>query len=509
MGLYLYYDVKGIQSFIFKIPKLKFIIGGSALIDRFDKETVKNLNIAETTHIFSGGGRGAFFCETEDSVDALKLKIIEKAQTIGLDIRFGQNDDFSQAVQHANEFYAFVPEMHDGPPCPESGLYPVKAGEKCHSVIEERLYKSGKKVFRRFEEALLKDVLIPGKSKDELVFFHNVNDEDPDGKAGAFALGNRNRWAVICMDGNDMGKQFRTQLDKKLPSNEMKTWIQTMSNTLAQITAEAAFLGVQRVVSEWAADEGKKAVVAEGPVTLPIRPLLIGGDDIIVLCHCSYAVTFVKEVMRIFEERSRKCQDLWPATEEGLSISAGILYTSVSLPLHTAIPYAEALLENAKTYGRKKTEEGKAPPACIDWEQITDTVIDTPKAKRKREFVFFDGSSARYIKLTQRPYTLEDFTKVETLAHYCGYNRKMALPRTLRHKILPALQKGYAERLAFAAQVKKNYPALFTMLNEFDMANSKWQLNETKAEQSTQLIDALMLLEEDERMQGNQMERRS
>ncbi|MEA2061393.1 MAG: hypothetical protein U9P10_12985 [Thermodesulfobacteriota bacterium] len=45
MGIYLCYDVKGIQSYIFKIPKLKYIIGGSALIDQFDKETVKNLSV--------------------------------------------------------------------------------------------------------------------------------------------------------------------------------------------------------------------------------------------------------------------------------------------------------------------------------------------------------------------------------------------------------------------------------------------------------------------------------
>lgn len=39
-NMYLYYDIRGIQSFIFRIPKLKYIIGGSALIDRFDRTTM-------------------------------------------------------------------------------------------------------------------------------------------------------------------------------------------------------------------------------------------------------------------------------------------------------------------------------------------------------------------------------------------------------------------------------------------------------------------------------------
>jgi len=172
MSIYLCYDVKGIQSYIFNIPKLKYIVGGSALIDQFDKETIKNLKVPGTEHVFSGGGKGTFRCESQSHVNALKQEIIDKAHHIGLDIRFGQDENFSQAAQHADELYSFVPEMHDGYPCPESGLYPTKPGQKRHPVIQKRLYKSGEKVFRRFEELLLTDVLIPGKLNEELGILH-------------------------------------------------------------------------------------------------------------------------------------------------------------------------------------------------------------------------------------------------------------------------------------------------------------------------------------------------
>ena len=49
MSRYLCYDVKGIQSFIFKIPKLKYIIGGSALVDIFD--TAATLRRECTLHL--------------------------------------------------------------------------------------------------------------------------------------------------------------------------------------------------------------------------------------------------------------------------------------------------------------------------------------------------------------------------------------------------------------------------------------------------------------------------
>ncbi len=502
MAKYLYYDVKGIQSFIFKIPRLKMIIGGSALIDQFDKETITSMNSAETEVIFTGGGRGVFFCKDDNKIQAFKDKIKSKAKEIGLDICFGVSENFSTAIVSANELYPYVPEnVIDGIPCPESGLYPVKIGQDCHPVVKKRLINSGEEMFRRFEEAHLSEVFLLGKARGSQEFFHNVNSNEPDGKAGAEALGNRNRWAVICMDGNDMGKQFRAQLNKKISPEEMKTDIQKMSRTVAKITAQATSKAVQYVVSQWAGGEGKEIVInAEKTVTLPIRPLLVGGDDIIVLCHCSYAVSFVKKVMRVFELESQKCCELWPATEDGLTISAGILYTSVTLPLHTAVPYAEALLESAKKLGREQAETGKAPPACIDWEQITETVIDTPQMKRQRELIFYDHEVDRTVKLTRRPYTLAEFKKLESLAADYGKGMGTALPRTIRQKILPALKKGQADRLTFAAQVKKNHPNLFNALNELAPEKGNgWHVD--AKEQSTKLIDALMLLEEDRRME--------
>ncbi|MDT8380199.1 MAG: hypothetical protein RQ739_15045 [Desulfotignum sp.] len=496
MSIYLCYDIKGIQSFIFKIPKLKYIVGGSALIDQFDKETMKNMSVPGTKHIFSGGGKGTFLCESKTSLEQLRKGIIEQAHAIGLDIRFGENEDFSQAAQHADQLYAFVPSMHPGYPCPESGLYPVKPGETCHPVVRKRQYFRGEKMFRRFEDLLLTDILIPGRSNDELEFFHNVNSDETDGLMGAAALGNRNRCAVISMDGNDMGMQFRQQVKNKLTPEQMMTWIKDMSRALDSITVSAAAAGIQRVVSDWAgSDEGKEMVINKNTVTLPIRPLLVGGDDIVALCHGTYAVAFVKEVIRVFEERSRDYGDLWPATGGALSITAGILFAPVSLPLHTAIPYSESLLASAKSRGRKEGKPGQPTPACVDWEQITDTVVDTPAARRQRDMLFFDEAIQRRVKLTRRPYTLQAFTRVENLAEQYSH-----IPRTTRHKIFPALCKGHAERLAFAAEIKKNHPDLFSAIDEFDFSQSCWELDKDKTEQSTMLIDALMLLEEDNRM---------
>jgi len=535
MSLYLCYDIRGIQSFIFKIPKLKYIVGGSALIDRFDRETVKN-EISETgcKFLFSGGGKGAFHCDNEQCADSLKGMLIKKAQEFGLDISFGKNEEFATASRKATEYFPFMAEMIDeGEPCPLSGLYPVVKNDAknkiAHQTVRQRILSKGQKDYEKmtkwFENALLQpgSIVHPSFDTSNAQFFRNVDGTDefgkPDlkGKAGEKALGSRNRWAIICMDGNDIGSQLRHMTDvKKLQGKEMTEWVQKMSMALDSCTQKAVREGIQEVVKEWAAINKNIQPDEEGIVTLPIRPLIVGGDDIKVICHVSYAMTFVEKVRRVFnvtstsladDEKAQTGMSLWPATNGVLTISAGVLYCPVHLPLHTAIGYTESLLALAKERGRKDAINGRPSPECIDWEQITDSVIDTPTARRQREFIFTDEDRdpKRTIVLTSRPCTFEEYKEIENLAkRYDGeFNKLDKIPTSIRHKILPAMRKGFSDRLAFIAEIAKHQELLASHLSEkeFEIGKEKthWKYS-GELSQKTDVIDALLLLEEISRM---------
>lgn len=497
MSLYLCYDIKGIQSFIFKIPKLKYIIGGSALIDQFDRETMKNLAVSGTERIFSAGGRGAFRCDQKEAADILKGEILKEAQKIGVDIRFGIDKDFSEAANNAEDIHSYTPQELDGEPCPASGLYPVKNSDEDHPIVRKRIFSKGEKIDRWFESELLdKLTVIPG-SDAELEFFRNVDSDDLDGgKEGAEAIGGRNRWAVICMDGNDMGMQFRKKSASNVSDVEMSDWLEKMSAALDQCSREAARCGIQQVIREW--HKGEKTGLAPDRIVLPVRPIVVGGDDIIILCHAEYARTFVKEATRVFTETSIREQqeagiELWPATNGMLTISSGILYCPVSLPLHTAIAYSESLLASAKWRGRMSVIKGEPTPACIDWEQLTESVVDTPAARRQRELVFFDEDLNVTVSLTRRPYTMDDFNDIEDLA-----KKYEDIPKTIRHQVLPALRAGYSDRLSFVADIRNNQKKLADDLCEIG-PRSRWKIENGK-ERSTDVIDALLLLEETKRM---------
>jgi hypothetical protein len=494
---YLCYDIKGIQSFIFKIPKLKFIIGGSILIDQFDKHDVVELEKPGVKRVFSGGGKGTFLCD-ESQIAELKGQLIQKAHAIGVDIRFGVNESFSVAAQQADELYAYIPEIHEGRPCPVSGLYPVK-DDDAHPVVKKRIYRNGKRIDRYFEDRLLKDILVPDVNSSDLEFFRDVSNESDESRP---VLAGSNRWAVIAMDGNDMGFQFRHQVSNLGPERsdqlKLQAWIAEMSHALDECSRVAAIEGIQAVVDAWRKTGEWQSVMDDsgGTVVLPIRPLIVGGDDIVVLCHPAYAIDFVKAATSGFSATSRKFAHLWPATNGQLTITAGILVAPITLPLHTAIPYAETLLASAKTRGREKQETGQPSPACIDWEHITDSVIDTPAAKRQRELVFDDEAVGRRIWLTERPYTMQEFTNLEQNAQQ--YAKRISA--STRNRFLPSMTAGYADRLGFYAMIKKNHPAVFEELNEFDKdrPGSAWSVrsNDGITEQTTGFIDALLLLEQ-------------
>ena len=417
--MYLCYDIKGIQRFIFSVPKLKCVIGASGLIDEFDKQTAEKLGQQSgAKRIFSGGGAAVYDCQDDRLAEQLADRLIDAAHQIGLDVRIGKTSKLSDAVHHADRLYPCLPEPLrgndplDGEPCTMSGLWPVPDGiegggvKGAHPLVTRRVSEArkdhlGKRILKELRQA---DLIPESLAEYEIAFFRNVS-PDPDDDvaeealavAGQAALGNRNRWAVVAMDGNDLGRQFlefeKLRDRERWDEGRERTWLASMSEKLDECTRTAFRVALSRALGEWAenqaAAEGRLNAClshATNELVVPFRPLILGGDDVTLLCHSAHAMTFVREMAARFRELSRKAaqeaevKPLWPATNGELSISAGILYAKVTFPLHTAIPYAESLLSSAKGAYRGKGRSGAPTPAAIDWDAITDTLVNTQEA---------------------------------------------------------------------------------------------------------------------------------
>ena len=484
---YLAYDIRGIQSFLFAIPRLKSIIGGSALIDRFDRETIPDLAKSRGWDlVHSGGGRGLFRYEDEPVADEIAGALVKAAHQIGLDLRLGRAANLMDATHCADSLFPYLPEQIDGHPCSLSGLYPVERPSDVHPVVKKRHFDQGDRMDRWFERMVLegRDTQSPLKLhpvlRQEPVFFREVQDDDgrgsEQGRAGLEALGGQRRWAVICMDGNDIGRQFAAMSKLKLPEADLLDWVRRAGQAIDDCGTMAFRKATERVLSEWIGTVGHERLPhCEGKVVLPLRPLVLGGDDIALLCHPRYAASFVLEASRVFNETSQRHASqskrvLWPASNQGLTISAGILFAPSSLPLASAIPYAESLLAMAKRAGRRA--DAKAAPACVDWESITESMLDRPEFRRQRELVFRDADLGEEVRLTQRPMQLASF---EALLHE---SRAISdKPVSLLHRLREGLRAPAYERQVFVNRLRKNHADLAEALREPEPDSKKGKMD--------------------------------
>ncbi len=555
--VYLCYDIKGIQQFIYSVPKLQYIIGSSILIDQFDKDLGDKFlgNSGKCKCISSGGGRGTIECDSVDSAAELRKKLIDRAHSVGLDICIGVADNLTQANLGADELYAYIPEDLSGEPCSVSGIWPVgKDGYKTgvNKMIEDRrnaarsrteqgVYDTmGERIIQEIEGSLPASLRAEKESGKFTKFSFlrairaTAGDDDKTKAAAAaadFSLDKRNRWAIIALDGNNIGAQYKEFFRQRPGQEEREFWIQEMSKALTECTRGAFTAALQEEIAEWWEDvEVSKNFAIENYVNkqeqelvLPFRPLVIGGDDILCICHSKYAFSMVEKICTKFNELSiKKAEEyreemrgkvnfgickLWPASNDRLTISAGVVFCKVTYPLHTAIPYAESLLASAKGRFAQHTLEGGVAPAALDWEHITEGFIDTPEARRKRELEFFDQDIERNMLLTQRPYSLDEFKELEKKVEGLFKDTK-GISRNIYLRAKDVLTKPWVSRVQwYAALSKSKNESLANYLKEdypgSDSCNlgKGWDYNEKTETQSTWLLDALLLLEEEERFE--------
>ena len=553
--MYLAYDIKGIQKYIFAVPRLKYIIGGSLIIADFDKRTVaeeiKKAGLSPEARIYSGGGRGLIEIDDnkQECAQTLLKALIEAAHGDGLSIRIGINKEKTPAPEDL-ELYPYVPESYkEFHLCQESGLYPVEREGQTHKLIQTRkdiIKKDLPKKGCDFETNILDEVRKLMSPEDctaiqSVRFFRNVDAQDIDKDdplsevyASVNALGNRNRWAIVYMDGNDMGRQL-----KALPANfdaiQKAKWMSKFSFYLDKCTCSAFYKALANTISSWLKDNAQElreytyydTKTGEQTLILPFRPLVLGGDDVAMICHSAYAMQFVKQMSASFTETSKDMAEayakenagrhLWPATGNSLTISAGILYCKTKFPLPKAMEYAESLLSSAKGAFRSLSGDEPTPPA-VDFDTITDSLVDSPAQRRQRELEFIDGElGGTKVFLTRRPYLLQDKSQVKTenAKNALTINEletdymdvlKGDLKNSGRSLILPGLRQAWSLRTIFLASLAKNHPELKKLLQE-DSRNGDsgdWWLDEpasgtTPQRRRTAVIDALLLLDEQTR----------
>ena len=199
----------------------------------------------------------------------------------------------------------------------------------------------------------------------------------------------KNNWiAVIHADGNGLG-QIVQRIGKQ--REEFKRF----SRELDEATVAAA----QRAFQEIATSYYWYKVI-------PIRPVVLGGDDLTVICRADLALDYVKHFIRFFEEETHKmsCFKEQEVFTEGkvrdcLTACAGIAYVKSFYPFYYAYDLAETLCSEAKKNAKDKPsiKEGKELPAsCVMFHKLQDSFMDSYEDLKQRELCPQKGISFAY-----------------------------------------------------------------------------------------------------------------
>lgn len=180
--------------------------------------------------------------------------------------------------------------------------------------------------------------------------------------------------ALVHIDGSDLGLSVQ-----KVASGgygALRTW----SNRLDEVTVRSAQEAYAACEARWSK---AKLDVSRA---VPMRPIVLGGDDLTVLLRASDAVPFVTAYLNAFERLSAE-----DPTLGRLTAGAGVAIVKRTYPFHDAHELAEALCGAAKRALRRADTDGRTPSAwCIhrvttartdSWSEILETELASPKGE--------------------------------------------------------------------------------------------------------------------------------
>ena len=141
--------------------------------------------------------------------------------------------------------------------------------------------------------------------------------------------------------------------------------------------------------------------------TLPVVPVLVGGDDVTIYTDGRYAIPFAEAYIRHYERLTGKDELLKQlavvagAKKPGpLTASAGVAIVGRNFPFHIAYDLAEGLVSRGKKLGKKKDT---VPCSTIDFHVLRDATVLDP-----------DDTLDEYKGRTQRPFLIGHYAPDRT-----------------------------------------------------------------------------------------------
>ncbi|HXH13719.1 MAG TPA: hypothetical protein VNP04_28605 [Alphaproteobacteria bacterium] len=216
----------------------------------------------------------------------------------------------------------------------------------------------------------------------------------------------------------------------------------------------------------------------------PLVPLMLGGDDILVVCRAEIVLPFVVTLCKALDE-------LQPEDDSDfkLTLGIGVVIAKPTVPIHRLHAVAEQLASSAKRRFRGLKEAGEQVRSVVDWAVYTTTWVDDPGEVRRRDWLCGTAQNLRI--LSQRPLDVlgEGLGTLQDLV--AGAEKLKNAPRSQLRYLVDQLPRGRAlSELAFAELAAEARSAL-----ENAGVEKLWKQVSNNGRWMTELLDLVEVAE--------------
>lgn len=462
------FEAKSIQDYLFQSNKLKDVIAASERLDRLidsTKDSVldqvlkaaelesdllnRDVNTEHTIHFLRCKG-GAFYAYCQQQAPLVSLR---SAWTLTLSQLF-PSMVYTDALSEAPSLKVALDKAMEGLNAARNtpqvnfplsstvierysrtgnGVVPlsslaqracVKDEFKNDSAldIDTELHRQAYQAFDMRETAALQDRFTPENRQGAICY--PIDFEKEFAFSGPQLKRKHQREAIkdmalIHIDGNGLGILLR-QLKSALKDQSDAVYCQAFrdfSEALNKATVAAARIATEQVYQHVIAEND----FYEACVTLPMRPIVLGGDDVTLFCRADLALDYATTFCCAFKQESeRALVDVFKQylSDSGLfpyiTASGGILYHKAGHPFSHSHHLVEALCDKAKVLTKSVygTQSNKVGPAALAFYRVSNATQSNLSQLLTQAQTFSVGEDQR-LTVGQSSYFVEPLSATE------------------------------------------------------------------------------------------------